>query len=116
MLLILSVSAVAFAQSAPPTPSNVIMKKLSDRGTGKGIKVTEIDGTRLKGVLVSLDTTGFQITVEGANTPTRIEYNQVKSVAGSGGLSTAGKIAIGVLIGFTVVVLVIVIALKSVGL
>ncbi len=119
LLLVFRVSSVAFAQSAPPTtpPSapDKTMKKLSDRGTGKGIKVTETDGTQLRGVLVSMDATGFQIALNKATTPTRIEYTQVKSV-GATGLSTGAKVGIGILIGVAIVIIYIFASLAHSGL
>lgn len=96
-----ALAQAASAPGAPPGPYDKLVQKLNARGTGKGIKVIETNGTELKGVLVSLDSTGFQMTPAKATAPIHIDYAQVSKVSNTG-LSTGSKVGIGVVVGLVV--------------
>ena len=112
LALILSVTQASIAQTAssPSNPSAAIIAKINARGTGKGIKVTETSGQEIKGTLVSLDADGFSVIAKGAATPVHIAYTDVAKI-GNPGMSLAGKLGTGVLIGvvaFAVLIIIIV--------
>jgi hypothetical protein len=115
LALIFSLAATTFVDAASPTvpiDSSIIHQKLVARGVGKGIKVTEIDGTVVKGTLVSIDDESFQVTPRSSTQPTRIPNSQVSKI-GRDGMSTGAKIGIGVAIGTTVVIVAIIISFAS---
>ena len=105
LALIFSLATTTFADAASPTvpvDPSIIHQKLVARGIGNGIKVTEIDGTVVKGTLVSIDDESFQVTPRMATQPTRIPNSQVSKI-GNDGMSTGAKIGIGIAIGVTAV-------------
>jgi hypothetical protein len=62
-------TTTSFANAAAtdtPIDSANLQQKLTGRGIGKGVKITEVDGTVVKGTLVSIDADSFQITRKGA--------------------------------------------------
>lgn len=102
LALIFAITATSLGNAATtdtPIDSANLQKKLVARGIGKGVKVTEVDGTVIKGILVSIDADSFQITLKGATQPTRLSNAQVHKFSNDG-LSTAGKIGVGVAITF----------------
>ena len=104
--LIFSLATTTFSDAAStrvPVESSIIHQKLMARGIGKGIKVTEIDGTVVKETLVSIDDESFQVTPRMATQPTRISNSQVSRI-GKDGMSTGAKIGIGIAIGATAVI------------
>ena len=107
-------SFAAQSSATPPMAPAKVHQKLINRTVGKGIKVTEVDGTVIKGVLVSIDADSFQITAQHATQPIAILNAQVASLSNTG-LSTAAKIGIGVGIGIVAVIAYIIIALKASG-
>lgn len=116
LALIFAITTTTFSNAAvtttPIDPAN-LQQKLAARGIGKGVKVTEVDGTVVKGILVSIDPDSFQITVKGATQPTRVPNAQVHKF-GNDGLSTAGKISVGVAIGFGILIVLGIIASRTV--
>ena len=116
LALIFAVATTSLGNAAvidTPIDSANLQQKLVARGIGKGVKVTEVDGTVVKGTLVSIDEDSFQITPKGATKPTRVPNTQVHKV-GNDGLSTAGKIGVGVAIGFGVLLVLGIIASRTV--
>ena len=115
LALISSVVATSSGNAASPTvraDSSIIHQKLVARGIGQGIKVTEIDGTVVKGTLVSIDDESFQVTPKTATQPTRISISQVSKI-GKDGMSTGAKVGIGIAIGATVVIVAIIIGFAT---
>lgn len=90
--------APAASPSAAPPAYAEIIRKLNERGTGNRIKVTENDGTKLIGTLVSIDADGFSVITPNAAQPTHLSFGEVKKVS-KRGMSTKGKVGIGVLVG-----------------
>ncbi len=95
--LILFVGSTSLAQASvdvvPPLDAVVLHKKLLKRGVGKGVKVTEVDGTVVKGVLASIDADSFQITPHKSVQPITIPNARVHELSNDG-LSHGAKIAI----------------------
>jgi hypothetical protein len=106
---------IAVAAGTPLDPVN-LKQKLTTRGIGKSVKVTELDGTIVSGNLSGIRDDAFDVTVKKATLPVTISYSQV-SKERNGGLSTGAKI--GITVGCVVVaagVLAIVAASKLKGL
>ena len=101
-----------------PMDVSTLHQKLVTRGIGKGVKVTEVDGTKVNGTLIAIEPDSFQIKPGDSDQPTRILNSQVAKF-GNSGLSTGAKVAIGVGIGAVIFVVVAVIAvghaLKNLG-
>ena len=100
----------AAAQTSPANSTAAIIAKLNARGTGKGLKVTEINGREIKGTLVSLDADGFSVIAPHATSPVHIAYTDVAKI-GNSGMSIMGKVGTGVLIGvvaFAVLIIILV--------
>ena len=116
LALVFAVTTTSFGNASAteaPIDSANLQQKLVARGIGKGVKVTEVDGTVVKGILVSIDADSFQITPKGATQPTRISNSQVHKFS-KDGLSTAGKIGVGVAIGFGILAVLGIIAMHTV--
>jgi hypothetical protein len=113
LALIFALTTASFGNAAAtdtPIDSANLQQKLTARGIGKGVKV---DGSVVKGILDSIDADSFQITPKGATQPTRISNTQVHKF-GNDGLSTAGKIGVGIAIGFGILVVLGIIASRTV--
>ena len=100
--LIICVTTSSFGQTTAPVPTpmdaTTLHQELLTRGIGKGVKVTEIDGTVVKGILMTIDPDSFQVTPKNAKQPTRILSTQVAKCS-KDGLSKGAKIGIGIGIG-----------------
>jgi hypothetical protein len=69
------------ASAAPRMPDPDHMKKvLTKHGIGSKVKVKELDGTQVSGVLTALRDNDFDLTPNGAVQPTSIAYTQVTKV------------------------------------
>ena len=84
-------------------------KKLVAQGVGNPIMVTEIDGTIIKGSLVSIDADSFQVAPANAPQPITILNTQASNV-GRAGMSEGAKlgvgIGVGVIVGLGIIVIV----------
>jgi hypothetical protein len=101
VILIATLTSTICAAKSPTTPINSVElhQKLLDRGVGKRVKVTQIDGGVFRGVLVSIDTNSFDITSKDTIQPTRILNTQVHKFS-SDGLPGGAKVGIGIAAGF----------------
>jgi hypothetical protein len=116
LALIFAVTTTLFGNAAAtdtPIDSADLQKKLVARGIGKGVKIAEVNGAVVKGTLVSIDADSFQITPKGATQPMRVSNTQVHKFSNDG-LSTAGKIGVGVAIGFGILLVLGIIASRTV--
>jgi hypothetical protein len=116
LALVFAVTTTSFGNAAAtetPIDSANLQQRLVARGIGKGVKVTEVDGTVVKGILVSIDADSFQIAPKGATQPTRVSNSQVHKFSNDG-LSTAGKIGVGIAIGFGILVVLGIITMRTV--
>jgi hypothetical protein len=99
---LLAADSVALA-AGPPEDSVQLKQALTHRGTGKGIRITETDGTVVTGVLTAIHDDSLELTPKKGAPPTTIPYVQVAEARNTG-LSKGAKIAIGVTVGVVVAV------------
>jgi hypothetical protein len=109
LAVVLVGNSVAFAAGAPLDPVK-LEQKLTARGIGKSVKVTELDGTIVSGRLTAIRDDAFEVTVKKATQPITIPYAQVSKV-GNGGLSTGAKI--GIVVGSVAVIVVVSVVLTA---
>ena len=109
LAVVLLGNSVALAAGAPKVKTATdpvkLKQKLTTRGIGKSVKVTELDGTTASGNLTAIRDDAFDVTLKKATQPITISYSQV-SKEGNGGLTTGAKI--GVVVVCVVVVAVVV--------
>lgn len=101
IVLIFTVTTTSFGNavvSAAPIDQAILHKKLRSRGTGKGVKVTQIDGTVVKGNLAVIDKDSFQVIPKDATQAIVVLNTQVSKFSNDGH-STGTKIAIGATVG-----------------
>jgi len=106
LALILVTTANTFDYAAAQTPSApmdhlTLLTRLTARGRGKRIKITELDGSIVKGMIVSIDRDSFQMEPKQSLQPIRIQYSQVAALRNDG-LSTGAKVGIGIGVGAVV--------------
>ena len=112
-LCIIGTDLAAAATPAAPLEAATTIHKLHHHGVGKGVKITEPDGSVIKGKIVSIDADSFQLQPKhGA--PLQLAYTQVSAVNGPG-LSKGAKIGIGVAAGIGIFVIIVAIALRNDG-
>jgi hypothetical protein len=111
LILSLTISSVGMALSSTPAPmdTTTLHQKLHSRGIGSGIRVTEIDGTVVRGTLVELESDSFEVIPKKAVHPTQIKNREV-AMLDNDGLPKRAKMAIGVVVGVAVVVSIVVLA------
>lgn len=102
--------SIALASAKPLTPQTV-KEKVEKRGVGKGLKITELDGTRLTGRIHNIGPDSFTLDVKGTPQPSEIAYAKI-SEAHNTGLSTGAKVAIIVTAGVAITVVVAVIVFE----
>lgn len=113
LIVILATNSLGDAAvSTTPIDATALHQKLHARGIGKGLKVTEIDGTVVKGVLVAIDDASFQLATKNTTQPTRILDTQVSKISNDG-MSTAAKVTIGVAVGVVILLVAAIISLRS---
>jgi hypothetical protein len=116
LAVVLAGNSVALAADAPKAKTAMdpakLKQTLTARGLGKGVKVTELDGTAVVGILTSIQDDGFQVAPKGSTQSVTIQDANVKAIHNSG-LSTGAKIGIGIGIGAAAVVLYVVIAVAT---
>ena len=107
LILVMTSNSAAFAAGNPPDAS-AIRSQLYDHGVGKRVQVKLNDKTRVKGILVSIDSQNFALKVNGSDKPRVIAYDQIASVNRARvhtGLSTGARVGILVGIGAAIVFL-----------
>jgi hypothetical protein len=75
-------------------------------GTDAKVQVKLYDGTKLKGYITEISSTGFSVMNEKTQAVNEVQYSAAKQVKGNN-LSTGVKIAIGVGIGIAATILVL---------
>jgi sulfur transfer complex TusBCD TusB component (DsrH family) len=97
LAVVLLGNSVALAAGAPHVQTAMdpakLEQKLTARGIGKSVKVTELDGTTVSGNLTAIRDDAFDVTLKKATQPITISYSQV-SEEGNGGLTTGAKIGV----------------------
>ena len=110
LAVVLLGNSVVFAAGTALDPVK-LKQKLTIRGIGNSVRVTELDGTTVSGTLAAIRDDGFDVTVKKAPQPIPISYSQVSKV-GNGGLSTGAKIGIVILCVAAAAAIVAVIGVK----
>jgi hypothetical protein len=95
LAVVLVGNSVALAAGRAPDPVK-LKQKLTIRGIGNSLKVTELDGTTVSGSLTAIRDDAFDVTLKKATKPTTISYSQVARVDNVR-MSTGTKIGIVVL-------------------
>jgi hypothetical protein len=98
-VLAMTLTANSITLAAPPDPVK-LSNKLTARGIGKSVKITESDGTVVTGKLVAIRNDSFDLMPTAAAQQLTISYTQVVSIH-NGPLSTGAKI--GIVVGCIVV-------------
>jgi hypothetical protein len=109
LAVVLVGNSVAFAAGAPLDPVK-LKQKLTARGIGNSVKVTELDGSTVSGRLTAIRDDAFDVTGKKAAQPITIPYAQLSKV-GNGGLSTGAKI--GIVVGSVAVIVVVSVVLTA---
>ena len=90
-------NSIAWAAGTPLDPVK-LKQTLTQRGIGKGVKVKELDGTSVTGVLTGIHDDSLEITPAKTVQTITIQYAQVSAVHNAG-MSAGAKVGIGILIG-----------------
>ena len=118
LTLVITITATSSSQAAvkvsTPMDTATLHQKLTTRGIGKGVKITQMDGTIVKGTLVTIDADSFQVTPKNATQPTRVLNAQVTKFSNDG-LSTGAKVGIGIAIGVVLVLAIAIISSRAAG-
>jgi hypothetical protein len=85
------------AAIAKPIDSGAVKAKVQSRGIGQGVRITLIDKTEAKGVIVNIGEQAFTVKPKGAAQPQEIQYAQVTGVHNDK-LGTGTKVLIAVVI------------------
>jgi len=113
LILTLSGNSVAFA-AAKPLDADTSRQKITARGIGKQIKVTQADGHQMIGTITGIRADDFDLTARGSLQPTPIAYANVTALHNEGS-SVGKKIGIGALIGIVAFATLIGVALIAYG-
>lgn len=99
---------VAFAKETNLERAEKTKAAIAELGTGTDAKVQVklYDGTKIKGYVTEVNSTGFSVMNEKTKTINEVPYPAAKQVKGNN-LSTGAKIAIGVGIGIAATILVL---------
>jgi hypothetical protein len=103
-------NSLAFAAQKPMDAAGA-KQKVQSHGIGKTVRITENDGSEVKGKVTTINADSFQVQPKSA-APVEISYANVKAVRGAG-LSTGAKIGIGVAAGIGIAVIVIAIEYET---
>jgi len=79
--------------SSPPLDSLSVKQEIATRGVGKGVKITETDGTVVTGKIVAVEDEEFQVAPKGGAPAVAIPFSQVKGIHNAG-LSKGAKVGI----------------------
>jgi hypothetical protein len=99
LLLVFSMFSQSIAFARKPLD---VWGKVSEIGEGQQCRVKLVDGTRVKGMIVSIHPDNLTLKTEGVQEPRRIDYAQITAVKRLG-LSDGAKL--GIVVGFGIAVL-----------
>ena len=108
VLLLLSVISQSLAFARKPLDSVVVREKIAEIGEGQKCRVRLMDGTQVKGLIVSIHADNFTLKTKGVEEPRRIDYAQITGVHKAGRMSdakvavTIGAVTAGVVTGLTI--------------
>jgi hypothetical protein len=111
--LLLSLSLDAFAKSSH-TPHAAIdpaqaRQAIQKRGIGLGIRVAEVNGTHVRGLITAIQEDTFDVTPAGTTQSTQIPFSDLIAIHNDGP-TTKGKVVKGVAIAAGVYVAICVVA------
>jgi hypothetical protein len=95
LLLVLSMFGQSMAFARKPLGSPVIREKVAAIGEGQQCRVKLVDGTQVKGMIISIHADDLTLKTEGVQVPRRIDYAQINSIQKSG-ISGNAKLGIGI--------------------
>lgn len=102
LVLVMVSNSVAVAAGGPKGKTAMdpakLKQALTDRGIGKGIRATELNGTQETGTLTAIHDDTFEVIPKNETKSVVISYTQVSAVH-SNGMNTGTKVAIGAGIG-----------------
>jgi hypothetical protein len=95
----------------PPMDAASVKAAVEARGVGGGVKVVEVDKTRITGIIASIGEQSFVLKQTNGQPPADIAFAQVRDVRNNSGMSRGAKIGLWVGItaaaaGITAVILV----------
>jgi hypothetical protein len=96
LLLVFSTFSQTIAFARKPLDGPVIREKVADIGEGHQCRLKLKDGTRAKGMIVSIHADNLTLKTEGVQEPQRIDYAQITSVQESG---ISGNAKLGIVLG-----------------
>jgi hypothetical protein len=99
LLLAVSMFSQSIAFARKPLD---VWRKVSDIGMGQQCRVKLVDGTQVKGKIVSIHPDNLTLKTEGVQEPRRIDYAQITAVKRLG-ISDDAKLVIVVSVGIGVI-------------
>ena len=98
--LVCSISLASFA-TTPPVPIDPVVAKqvIQNRGIGRGIRVTEVGGTNIRGIITAIHEDKFEVTPKGTIQSTQVSFSDLTKIRNDGSSRTV-RVVKGVLIGF----------------
>jgi len=103
LILLFSFWLDSVASTRPPVPIDPVVAKrvIQDRGIGLGIRVTEVDGTNIRGIITAIHEDTFEVTPKGVSQSTQVSFSGLTKIRNDGSSRTV-RVVRGVLIGFGV--------------
>jgi hypothetical protein len=95
-LLVLSVFSQTMAFARKPLDGTVAREKIAAIGEGQQCLVKLVDGTKAKGIIVSIHADNFTLKTKGVEEPRRIDYVQVTGVHKAGMTDAKAAMTIGI--------------------
>jgi hypothetical protein len=99
LLLVFSTFSQSIAFARKPLD---VWKKVSDIGEGQQCRVKLVDGTQVKGLIVSIHADNLTLETEGVQQPRRIDYSKITAVKRLG-ISGDAKLIIVVSVGIGII-------------
>lgn len=99
-------NSLGVAQPTKTMKPAAVKAKLEDRGLGRGVRITLVDKTELKGLIVSIGGDSCEIKAKGQGTPQTVAYAQITGIHRDK-MSTGAKVGIAagvVVVAFAVLV------------
>ena len=81
LMFLLAAAGICFGQevSAPASTVQKTKDSIQARGAGAKIKVTQVDGTRVAGVIADIREDDFDVAIQGAPHPVSVRYADVRT-------------------------------------
>jgi hypothetical protein len=95
LILVFSTFSQTIAFARKPLDGPIIREKVAAIGEGHQCRLKLVDGTQVKGMIVSIHADNLTLKTEGVQEPQRIDYAQITAVQKSG-ISGNAKLGIGI--------------------